>query len=24
VDADVHVHPVTGHLSVVPLRRAAR
>jgi len=24
VDADVHVHPVTGRLSVVPLRRAAR
>ncbi len=24
VDADVHVHPATGQLSVVPLRRASR
>jgi iron complex transport system ATP-binding protein len=24
VDADIHVHPGTGQLSVVPIRRAAR
>ena len=24
VDADVHVHPDTGHLTVVPVRRVLR